>query len=156
MGLLQDLRRKILLSLGLGMAVMLGLSIYADLPSLWAVASRFQWRYLPLIVGLTLLNYALRYVKWHYYLGQIGVRGLPHRQSSLVFLSGLSMVLTPGKIGEWLKCYLLREVQGTPFATSAPIPLAERLTDGIAMLLLCLGGILVYGYGWQEHGNAVR
>lgn len=149
MGTLKDLRRKIALSLALGVAVVLALSIYADLPKLWQVASRFEWRLLPVIIGLTLLNYALRYVKWNYYLGQIGAGGLSHRQSALVFLSGLSMVLTPGKVGEWLKCFLLREVRGTPFATSAPILLAERLTDGIAMLLLCAGGLIVYGYGWQ-------
>ena len=149
MGSLKDLRRKIVISLALGVVVMLALSVYADLPKLWEVTSRFSWGYLPIIIGLTLLNYGLRYVKWNYYLGQIGAGGLSHRTSSLVFFSGLSMVLTPGKIGEWLKCFLLREVRGTPLAASAPIPLAERLTDGIAMLLLCAGGLLVYGYGWQ-------
>jgi hypothetical protein len=49
------------------------------------------------------------------------VRDLPKWDSFLMFFSGLAMVITPGKVGEWLKSYLLREVHGTPVARSAPI-----------------------------------
>ncbi|MBI4299676.1 MAG: flippase-like domain-containing protein, partial [Chloroflexi bacterium] len=108
----------------------------------------FRWELLPLILGLTFVNYCLRLGKWHYYLGQIGVRGLSIRESGLVFFSGLSMVVTPGKVGEWLKSYMLREVTGTPFARSAPIIIAERLTDGLAMVALASGGLLLFRTGW--------
>src|SRR5438270_3713265 len=57
------------------------------------------------------------------------------------------MTMTPGKVGEWLKSYLLLQRWGVPLGTSAPIILAERLTDGVAMLLLALGGLLAYGVG---------
>jgi uncharacterized protein (TIRG00374 family) len=59
------------------------------------------------------------------------------------------MVLTPGKVGELLKSYLLRQVNGTPIARSAPIVLAERLTDGLALLVLGLAGLLLYRQGWK-------
>src|SRR5207344_3424887 len=39
-----------------------------------------------------------------------------------------------------------------PIASSAPIILAERLTDGVAMLLLALGGLVAYGYGRELLG----
>jgi len=84
---------------------------------------------LPLVLALTSCNYALRFVKWQYYLRTIGVEGFPRGQSALAYLAGLGMVVTPGKVGEWLKCYLLRELHGTPFSRSAPILIAERLTD---------------------------
>ena len=74
-------------------------------------------------------NYVLRFVKWQYYLKLIGVQGFPRGHSALSYLAGLGMVVTPGKVGEWLKCYLLRELHGTPFTRSAPILIAERLTD---------------------------
>lgn len=104
---------------------------------------------MPAILGLTLLNYALRFVKWHLYLRLIGIPPIGPRDSFLIFFSGLSMSMTPGKVGEWLKSYLLKERTGTPIAASAPIVMAERLTDGLALLLLALGGLLIYGYGWE-------
>jgi uncharacterized protein (TIRG00374 family) len=58
------------------------------------------------------------------------------------------MVVTPGKVGEWLKCYLLRELHGTPFSRSAPIVIAERLTDSLGLVVLGLAGLLVYGDAW--------
>ncbi|MHB1416770.1 MAG: lysylphosphatidylglycerol synthase transmembrane domain-containing protein [Chloroflexota bacterium] len=133
----------------MGLVVMAGLAFSADFPKMAAALEGFDWRLLPAILLLTLFNYALRFVKWHYYLGQIGVNGLPMGDSGVVFFSGLSMVVTPGKVGEWLKSYLLRELTGTPFSASAPIIIAERLTDGVAMLLLASVGLLAYGYGWQ-------
>src|SRR5207237_10418287 len=81
-----------------------------------------------------------------------GAPAIPRGESALIFCSGLSMTMTPGKVGEWLKSYLLRERWRVPFGASAPIVLAERLTDGVAMLLLALGGLLAYGIGRELIG----
>lgn len=146
---IQGLTRKMLLSVGLGILVIFGLSFSADLPRLIVVLERFRWELLPAVIGLTLLNYGLRFVKWHYYLRVIGVANVPLAQSALIFTAGLSMVITPAKVGELLKAYLLRHHHGTPIGVSAPVILAERLTDGVAMLLLASAGLVIYGTGWQ-------
>ncbi len=57
------------------------------------------------------------------------------------------MSVTPGKMGEVLKSYLLKEENGTPISKSAPIVLAERLTDFLSIILLCLIGSIVFNYG---------
>jgi uncharacterized protein (TIRG00374 family) len=54
------------------------------------------------------------------------------------------MAVTPGKVGEVFKSYLLRRINGTPVSVSAPIVLAERLTDGLGMLLLMGLGLTLY------------
>lgn len=145
---IRSLTRKLLLSVGLGVLVILGLSLFADLPRLVAILERFAWELLPAIVGFTLLNYCLRFFKWHYYLHVIGVADVPIEQSALIFTAGLSMAMTPGKVGELLKAYLLRYHHGTPIGASAPVIVAERLTDGVAMLLLASAGLVIYGIGW--------
>jgi len=145
----ENLRGKLLISLLLGIVVFAGLSIYADFRDVLRSLSEFNWALLPLILALTTVNYLLRFVKWEYYLGLIGVRGLSKRDSFLIFFSGLGMVITPGKVGEWLKTYLLREVHGTPVARSAPILIAERLTDSIALLIIGAAGVFVFGDFWQ-------
>ena len=147
--MLASLRTKFLFSLLFGVAVVVALSLYADVAKLSAALGSFRWELLPAILGLTLLNYTLRFLKWHYYLGQIGVLGLSLWFSIAIFFSGLAMVVTPGKVGEWLKSYLLREHTGTPFFRSAPVIIAERLTDGLAMVLLASGGLVLFHVGWQ-------
>ncbi len=139
--------KRLLLSVGFGVLVMVGLTLYGDLPSVLAAFQAFDWRLAPVALALTLLNYGLRYVKWRYYLGLIGAGHTSERVSALTFLSGLSMVLTPAKIGEWLKSYLLRDLAGVPVSRSAPVILAERMTDGIAMVLLAAAGLVIYDIG---------
>ncbi len=146
------LRGRFLLSLGLGLCVVLALSLWGDVERIGQAFAQFRWRYLPLILGLTLLNYLLRFIKWHYYLGQIEAR-VERGDSAAIFLSGLSMVMTPGKVGEFLKSYLLKQVAGTPMSASAPVVLAERLTDGIALLLLAVAGLALFRHGWPASGG---
>jgi len=145
---LDKIRGRLLISLVFGAVVFVGLSLYADVGDVIDGLGRFKWQYLPLVLLLTSCNYVLRFVKWQYYLRTIGVEGFPRGQSALAYFAGLGMVVTPGKVGEWLKCYLLRELHGTPFSRSAPILIAERLTDCLAMVLLGSVGLFVYRDSW--------
>ncbi|HLF79199.1 MAG TPA: lysylphosphatidylglycerol synthase transmembrane domain-containing protein [Dehalococcoidia bacterium] len=145
---LDKLRGRLLVSLVLGALVFIGLSAYADFSDVVDSLGEFQWRYLPLILALTALNYVLRFFKWQFYLRTIGVKDFPVRESALTYYAGLGMVVTPGKVGEWLKCYLLRELHGTPFSRSAPIVIAERLTDSLALVVLGAAGLVVFGDAW--------
>jgi uncharacterized protein (TIRG00374 family) len=142
------LRTKVLFSLALGLVVIAGVSFYADLPRLLQTLRLFPWALLPAILGLTLLNYSLRFVKWDYYLRYLGL-GVPRLVSAKIFVTGLSMAITPGKVGELLKSYLIKRYNGIPISRTAPVIMAERLTDGLAMLLLAAGGLALYGIGWQ-------
>ena len=144
-----NLGRKLAVSLALGLLVFVGLSLYADLPQVVGALSQFDWKLLPAILVLTLLNYFLRFIKWAFYLDRLGITNVSRWESFLLFFAGLSMVVTPGKVGEWLKSYLLREISGVPFSRSAPIILAERLTDGLALTLLALAGLALFQVGWQ-------
>ena len=145
---LRSLSGKLVLFLLLGVLVFVGLSLYADFSDLLASLRDFQWALLPAVLGLSIMNYVLRFVKWQFYLRLIGVRGLRVLDSLLIYWSGLGMVITPGKVGEWLKSYLLREVHGTPLMRSAPILIAERLTDTTALLILAAVGLFMFGNLW--------
>lgn len=146
---LKNLRLKFLISLLLGMLVVVGMMAYGDFSDIWGRLGDFRWELLPLILALSMCNYLIRFVKWHFYLGQIGIHDVPKWDSFLAFFSGLAMVITPGKMGEWLKSYLLREMRGIPFLRTAPILLAERFTDSVALLLLAGAGLFVFGEAWE-------
>lgn len=145
----QRYQNKFILGLVLAVLVTIGLALFADIRTLPQTLASFRWEWLPIILGLTLINYALRFLKWQYYLRVVSVTGVSVRESLVIFLSGMTMAMTPGKVGELLKAYMLKQVGGTPVAVTAPIIAAERLTDGLAMVGLAAVGMVVYTLGWQ-------
>ncbi len=142
----KQLRRGLVFSLALAIVVMTAIALYADLPRLFSVLAHFRWEFLPLILGLTLYNYFWRFIKWQYYLRRLSI-GIAWRKSLLIFISGLSMAITPGKVGELLKCYLLKRSTGEAISRTSPVVMCERMTDGIAMLGLSATGLILYHYG---------
>lgn len=143
--MLAQLRGKIIISVLLGLAVVVVLGLLSDIGQVGASFSTFAWSMLPAILGFTALNYLLRWLKWDFYLRRMGMgQRVGYADSALLFASGMVMAVTPGKVGEVLKSYLLKRVNGTPISASAPIVLAERVTDGLAMLLLMGFGLTLY------------
>ena len=104
----------------------------------------FNWWTFVAALGLALLNYAIRFFRWQLYLRHQKV-SVPVASSALVFGAGLSLSITPAKLGELVKSYLLREMHGTSATATAPIVVAERVTDLIALLLLAVVGVAAYG-----------
>ncbi len=138
-----QLRTKFLWSLLLALVVYMVLILYADWQALAVTLADFPWSWLPAVLGLTLINYAGRLLKWHWYLQLIGVP-ISRKESSRIFAVGMLMVMTPGKVGEFLKSYMVKNLTGTPMSITAPVVLAERLTDGLAMLILAGLGLFAF------------
>ncbi len=141
------LRRRILLSLAFAALVYLALTLYADAPRLAEAFLTFEWFWLPLALLVTLFNYLIRFVRWHYYLRILGLKSVLARPSLLIFLSGFSLTMVPGKLGELLKSAMLKSRYGTPISYSASIIAAERLLDTMAMTLLAGVGLVVSPFG---------
>jgi uncharacterized protein (TIRG00374 family) len=139
-------KKKILLSVTFGAIVFLAFSIYADFGNLLISFSKFNWYWLPVILSLSFANYLVRFFKWQYYLKILNIRIKPYK-SFLIFFSSFIMSVTPGKMGEVLKSFLLKEETGTSVSVSAPIILAERITDFLSIVILCLVGAIVFDYG---------
>lgn len=140
------LKKKILLSIIIAGVVYLAFTIYADYQKVIAAFTHFEWILLPVLLLLSLLNYFVRFIKWDYYCSLINVK-VKKADSLSIFMSGLIMSITPGKIGELLKVYLLREVTKDPISKTAPIIFAERITDFLSLLLIAIIGAYTFDYG---------
>jgi uncharacterized protein (TIRG00374 family) len=145
---LYALRNRLLVGLGLGLLVMLALAFWSDLAALRSVFSAFRWEFFPLALACTLFNYALRFVKWHYYVRLVGARDLPAAASARLFVAGFPLAVTPGKVGEALKALWLSEWSTVSFARGLPIVLAERFSDGVAVLALSAVGMFALPSLW--------
>lgn len=126
----------------------IAVGLWGDWGHLGAAFGRFSWTAVPVALLLTLVNYALRFGKWHYYVRRIGARPTL-RDSALIFVAGFALAVTPGKTGEFLKAYLLHRRCGVAAWRAAPLTLVERATDGFAVLILAGAGLsFVWGTAW--------
>jgi glycosyltransferase 2 family protein len=129
-------RRLIAAGIILGLLAFVVLTLSSDVSQLAKYATAFAWPVMLLALGLRAGNWVLRFFKWHFYLRLVGVQGIGIRDSAAVFVSGFALAASPGKAAEVLKSFVLKNLVGTPVATTLPVVAAERLSDGIAVLLL--------------------
>lgn len=117
----------------------------------------YRWWTFAAACGLALVNYLLRFLKWEYYLAVLGVRGVPKLESLLTFLSGFVLTVSPGKVGEVFKSLVLFKTRGVAIERTAPIVVAERLTDLIGVIaMIAVGSLdLPGGMVWALAGTAL-
>jgi uncharacterized protein (TIRG00374 family) len=152
----RSLGRRLLLGILLGVVVYGVLVFLRGHEKVRGELTHFDWSTFGIAVALSLGNYAIRFVKWEYYLRVLAIRGVPKGESFLVFLSGFVLTVTPGKVGEVFKSWVLAELRSVPVERSAPIVFAERITDLIGMIALITVGASVFPGGllWALLGTA--
>ena len=144
----RSILHRIIPGLIFGFLVFLVLILVGDLRQVSNQMLGFQWKYYPLVLLLTLFNYLLRFFKWHYYLGLVGVKNFSLIQSARLFLAGFPLAVTPGKVGEALKGVWLQKETGVPTSRGISVVLAERVSDGLGVLLLSTLGVIAYPRYW--------
>lgn len=137
---MNTLLRRLLYALLLGVLVYGAFVLYTGYEKLSSSLGSFRWLYFLAALTLASLNYLIRFLKWEYYLARLKVRGVPRGDSLLIFLSGFVLTVTPGKVGEVFKSAVLNSTYKVPIVTTAPIIVAERLTDVIGVVSLIVIG----------------
>lgn len=94
------------------------------------------------LLALSLLNYGLRFRRWHSYLKLLGHR-LRWRFNLHAYLTGFALTTTPGKAGEALRGLFLKP-RGVRYTESVGALFAERFSDLVAVVVLSLPGLWFY------------
>jgi glycosyltransferase 2 family protein len=139
---------RLLAGIIFGFLVLLALMLIGDIRQISQQVIHFRWQFFPLVLLLTLFNYTLRFFKWHYYLGLIGIHHYPFWRSARLFVAGFPLAITPGKVGEALKGFWLNKETKAPIASGVAVVLAERISDGLAVLVLSALGVIAYPRYW--------
>jgi uncharacterized protein (TIRG00374 family) len=138
--------RRVLAAMLLAVLVYGAFAVWRGLGSMGEELARFRWWAFFAAAGLALGNYLVRWLKWEFYLARLGVR-VGRADSLLTFLSGFVLTVTPGKVGEVFKSIVLFDMAGVPIARTAPIVVAERVTDVIGIVVLIVLGSLGFSGG---------
>ena len=149
------LLRRLLAAMILGVFVYAAFALYRGIHEIGESLSRFTWSAFAIACALAFGNYLTRFLKWEFYLARLDIRGVPKLDSLLTFLSGLVLTVTPGKVGEVFKSLVLYQTHDVPVARTAPIVLAERLTDVLGIVILIVAGSASFpgGLVWAGAGS---
>ena len=143
--MLSKFRGKLFISIAIAALIGVAFSLFANTEHLKEAFATFAYELLPIVLALTVINYLMRFVRWQFYLRALRIE-IPRSESLGVFMSSLSMAVTPGKMGELVKSYFLKSLHSIPMSKSAPIILAERITDVLALLIISMVGAYSIGY----------
>jgi glycosyltransferase 2 family protein len=156
-------RNQILFGILIALAIYIGLLIFADNQGqldgegIWEALQAFPLWLIPTLVLCQLFVIGFRFSEFIYFLGVIDARNrISLFDSLLIFVTNLMMVVSPGKAAELVKAVMLkihtteildgkRVREGVPIARSAPIVIAERVVDGIAVLILMTITLILAG-----------
>ena len=141
------LLRRVLVVMLLGVVLYGGFAVWRGLGKMGDELARFHWWAFGAACALAFGNYMVRWLKWEFYLARLGIKGVGRLDSLLTFLSGFVLTVTPGKVGEVFKSLVLFETYGVPVARTAPIVVAERVTDVIGVVVLIVIGSLGFSGG---------
>lgn len=132
-------------SIALAAVSYLALSFWAGWRDVTAALVRVGIPVLLGILGLSLLNYLLRFVRWQIYLGRLGHR-VPWASSLRIYFAGFALTTTPGKMGELMRGVLLKPL-GVPLIESSAAFFSERAADLLVILLLSSAVFWLYPNG---------
>jgi uncharacterized protein (TIRG00374 family) len=134
--------RPLLLSLTLGVSVYAIVMIGADLNAVSDAAARLGVSGWLLILGLSLVNYFLRFLRWHGYLTYLGEH-LAMGRHAAYYLAGFAFTTSPGKAGEAVRSLYLKR-HGVGYSHSLSALFVERLLDVVTIVLLALSVAWVF------------
>ncbi|MFX0087337.1 MAG: YbhN family protein, partial [Candidatus Hodarchaeota archaeon] len=136
--------RSFIFGISLAIIVYLAIAIFSG----WEDLMTYLFQVNPLIVLLAMLlsltNYIFRFLKWHIFTQSLGL-DIPLNKNFQVFIAGLSLSITPAKVGEAIRALLLQKLISTDISKGLASTFSERLIDLLAVTILALVGIVVLG-----------
>ena len=120
--------------------------VFSDLSEVYEHLNKMDISYLPIILLLIPLSWAVLFTRWNLLLKNSNVR-VPVKDNLKIYLSGFALSITPGKIGELIKSQLLKTKFGIPREKTAPIVLVEQLYNIIGIIGVSILGLWYFEFG---------
>ncbi len=89
------------------------------------------------LLALSLLNYLGRAIRWRLYARRVGAE-IGFGPTLLYYIAGFALTMTPGKLGEALRLWLMRRHHGLRYERTAPILVADRASDAVSLVLIAV------------------
>ena len=133
----------VLLSVSIGIfGLMILVGVDFDFIQLYSLFSRIGLSLVLVLLMLSCVSFIFRALRWHWFTRRLGL-DVSMKDSVTYFLAGFSMGVTPGRMGELIRLWLLRRDYGTNYHRAMPLLIADRVNDLLVIVLLSLGAGLM-------------
>ena len=78
------------------------------------------------------------------FLRHLGIK-IPLKQNTIIYLAGLSMLITPAGLGEMIKSHFLLNKYNQPVSKTLPLVLVERYHDALSILSILFIFLIITG-----------
>ena len=134
--------RSFIFGISLAIIVYLAIVIFSGWEDLLANLIRINPIVVFLAIMLSFANYIFRFLKWHIFTRSLNLE-IPIKENFQVFIAGLSLSITPAKIGEAIRAFLLQKLISSDLSKGLASTFSERLIDLLAVTILALIGIII-------------
>lgn len=128
----------------MAMVIYAGFTAYSGGEDVLQAVSSLSVSVWLVILSLSLLNYLLRYWRWHLYISHTNPKALSHAKHLAIYIAGFAFTMTPGKTGEAMRTLYLKQY-GVKHDVSLGVFFVERLMDLLTILLLAAVGLSFLG-----------
>ena len=134
---------KIIFVIVVAIAIYASFLIISDINSIYNEFSNFQFEYLPIILILLISAFFTLIFRWHLLLKKSGIN-IPRNSGVMIFMSGVSLSMIPGRAGELIKSELLKIKFDVPRSKSVSIVIVEQIYTAIGLLITSFFGLYYF------------
>ncbi|MEK6947105.1 MAG: lysylphosphatidylglycerol synthase transmembrane domain-containing protein [Nanoarchaeota archaeon] len=124
------------------MITYVGIVLYSDINKISSIFYNIKYEFLVIIIGLQMISFSLRSYRQKKFLESSGIK-LSFWENFKICLAGMSMIVTPGGAGMLIKSHFLKRKYGFSVSRTAPMILAERYHDFLAVTTILLLSLIV-------------
>jgi len=132
-----------LLLLSLSISILAAILYFSDVSKVLMVVAGANPYYVLLAFSLAVFLMTVRTFRWKILLARVNVR-VAYAKLFASYMSGMLVSnMTPGKIGEPFKSYVLKKTSGIPISKTLPSVFMEKIFDVFSTIILALLGIVI-------------
>jgi len=107
----------------------------SDISQIGTYFSLIDWRYFLLVFPLIIGNLIIRGYRYDIILRTIDLK-LGFSNSILIYISGLSMLLTPSGIGSIIKSHIIKQKTGKSYSSTTPTIIYEKWLEILSNIII--------------------
>ena len=108
---------------------------YSDFNEFSNNIKNLKFEFIPIILLFSFIPLAILTIRQKILLESIDIK-ISNKENFLLYLSGLSFIITPGGAGEAIKTYFLKKKYNHKIAKTIPLVLVEKYTDLISVITI--------------------
>lgn len=116
--------------------------IFSDTEKIFLNIYFLKWEYFLTFIGFWSLGVVARIVRWHLFMRSITTK-IPFRKNILFYLSGFSMLMTPGRVGEIIRSPFIKRDYDISITKTTSLVFVERFYDILSVIII-VGIALVF------------